>query len=111
MIGKMHVSRAFEAIKCGKGSTILDQSHLIWLVIVDYNYIYIYIYICPRSPIFAKDLPSKILKQPRQRSPQEDWKEVLVSLDSEAESRNDHPVVLICSDGIGTRAQRIYTFW
>ena len=44
MIGKKHVSRVFEALKCGKGSIILDQSHLIWLVIVDYNYIYIYVY-------------------------------------------------------------------
>ena len=42
MIGKKHVSRVFEALKCGKGSIILDQSHLIWLVIVDYNYIYVY---------------------------------------------------------------------
>ena len=92
MIGKKHVSRVFEALKCGKGSIILDQSHLIWLVIVDYNYIYVYnIYICPRSPIFANDLPS----QNPGLSPQEDWKEVLVSLDSEAESRNDHPMVLI----------------
>ena len=65
MIGKKHVSRVFEALKCGKGSIILDQSHLIWLVIVDYNYIYnIYIYVCMYIYIYMSQVSNF-----RQRSP------------------------------------------